>query len=60
MVPGLVGEQVWTGTDLEIRTTDLVGDMQRLSTWAERLGVRPERLRAAPPSLAEVFKEYSG
>jgi ABC-2 type transport system ATP-binding protein len=59
-VPGLVGEQVWTGTgDLEIRTADLVGDMQRLSTWAERLDVRPERLRAAPPSLAEVFKEYS-
>ncbi|GAA0929249.1 ABC transporter ATP-binding protein [Virgisporangium aurantiacum] len=60
MVPGLVGEQVWTGVgDLEIRTGDLVGDMQRLSTWAERLDARPERLRAAPPSLAEVFKEYS-
>jgi ABC-2 type transport system ATP-binding protein len=65
MVPGLAGEQVWTGSDragsvdLEIRTGDLVGDMQRLSTWADRLDVRPERLRAAPPSLAEVFKEYS-
>jgi ABC-2 type transport system ATP-binding protein len=65
MVPGLVGEQVWTGpdgagsVDLEIRTGDMVGDMQRLSTWAERLDARPERLRAAPPSLAEVFKEYS-
>jgi ABC-2 type transport system ATP-binding protein len=59
-IPGLVGEQVWTGAgDLEIRTTDLVGDMQRLSTWADRLDVRPERLRATPPSLAEVFRGYS-
>jgi hypothetical protein len=60
-MPGLTGELVWTGVgDLEIRTGDLAGDMQRLSTWAARLDVRLERLRAAPPSLAEVFKGYSG
>jgi ABC-2 type transport system ATP-binding protein len=60
VIPGISGDQIWTGTgDLEIRTGDLVGDMQRLSTWAERLDVRTERLRAAPPSLAEVFRGYS-
>jgi ABC-2 type transport system ATP-binding protein len=60
VIPGVTGEQVWTEEGgLEIRTHDLAGDMQRLSTWAARLEVRPERLRAAPPSLAEAFKEYS-
>ncbi len=60
VVPGVVGEQVWTGAvELEIRTADLVGDMVRLSTWADRLGVRVERLRATPPSLAEVFNRYA-
>ncbi len=60
VIPGLTGEQTWTGVgDLEIRTHDLADDMQRLSTWAARLEIRPERLRATPPSLVEAFKEFS-
>lgn len=54
-IPALTGRVERRGDQVQVRTSDLQGDLTRFLGWAAERGVRLTDLRAAPASLADVY-----
>jgi ABC-2 type transport system ATP-binding protein len=56
-LPTMSGTVERDGDQLRVRTDDLQSDLTRLLEWAAVRGVQLTGLRAAPPSLADIYHE---